>query len=167
MLQRVAIAQALLNDPELLLLDEPTSGLDPIGIKEIREILLEIQDKGTTIFLNSHFLSEIERTCDRVAILHKGKIIRSGSRADLSAKTKHLEVVGEGFTEKMAQEIHAISARKIEKEGRLMRVYLNKEEDTITVHQIIVKNGGKLVSLAWKGESLEDVFYRLVKEEEM
>ena len=93
MLQRTGIAQAILGNPELLILDEPTSGLDPIGFTELRRLLLAMKARGTTIFLNSHQLSEVERTCDRVAILNKGKIIKSGSRDDLSDRGKHLEVL--------------------------------------------------------------------------
>lgn len=78
MLQRLGLAQALLNDPELIFLDEPTDGVDPIGRKEIRDILEEMKERGKTIFLNSHLLSEVELICDRVAIMNKGSLIKSG-----------------------------------------------------------------------------------------
>ena len=74
MLQRVGIAQALMNDPDLVVLDEPTDGLDPVGRRDVRELLLELKGQGTTVFLNSHLLSELEMVCDRVAILVQGKI---------------------------------------------------------------------------------------------
>jgi len=167
MIQRVGIAQAILGRPELLILDEPTSGLDPIGIKELRNLLLEMKHRGTTIFLNSHLLSEVERTCDRIAILNRGKIIKSGTRSDLSDKEKHLEVTVEGFTDIMAREINAISKRPIENNGNLLRIYPEEEKDSVIVHRIIVENGGKLLSFSWKGESLEELFYRLVKDENL
>jgi ABC-2 type transport system ATP-binding protein len=167
MLQRTGIAQAILGNPELLILDEPTSGLDPIGFTELRRLLLELKTRGTTIFLNSHLLSEVERTCDRVAILNKGKIIKSGCRDDLSDRGKHLEVVAEGFNEDMEKAINILSHKKIESDGKYLRIYLSNEKDSVTVHRIIVEAGGWVQSLAWKSESLEELFYRLVKNEDM
>jgi ABC-2 type transport system ATP-binding protein len=167
MLQRTGIAQAILGNPELLILDEPTSGLDPIGFTELRRLLLEMKARGTTIFLNSHLLSEVERTCDRVAILNKGKIIKSGSRDDLSDRGKHLEVVAEGFTGGMGNAINALSQKSLESDGKYLRIYLSNENDSVTVHRIIVEAGGRVQSLAWKSESLEELFYRLVKNEDM
>jgi ABC-2 type transport system ATP-binding protein len=164
--QRVGIAQALLNAPALLLLDEPTSGLDPIGIKEVRDILLEMKHSGTTIFINSHFLSEIERTCDRVAIINKGKMIASGTKDDLSAQENYLEIVGEGFDDTMIAQINAISKKTLKTAGNRMRIFLEHEDDVLAVHQMIVSNGGKIQSFTRVSESLEDIFYRLIKNEE-
>ena len=79
MKQRVGIAQALLHDPEVIFLDEPTDGVDPVGRRDIRELLLELKKRGSTIFINSHLLGEVELLCDRVAILRKGKLIREGT----------------------------------------------------------------------------------------
>ncbi len=76
MIQRLGIAQAILHDPYLLVFDEPTSGLDPVGIKEIRDFILELKSQGKTIFFSSHLISELEKVCDRVGIIHKGKVIR-------------------------------------------------------------------------------------------
>ncbi len=92
MRQRVGLAQALVNDPELLVLDEPTDGLDPVGRREVREVLGRLRDQGKTIFLNSHMLSEVERVCDRVAILSLGKVIRQGTLAELTAGSEHFEI---------------------------------------------------------------------------
>ena len=87
MQQRLGLAQALINDPELIFLDEPTEGLDPIGRKQIRDLLASLKAKGKTIFLNSHLLSEVELICDRVAILEKGKVVRMGSPKELMQAT--------------------------------------------------------------------------------
>lgn len=76
MLQRLGIAQAIVHNPSLLIFDEPTSGLDPLGIKEIRDFILKLKSQGKTIFFSSHLISELEKVCDRVAIIHKGKIVR-------------------------------------------------------------------------------------------
>ena len=166
MRQKVSIAQALLNSPALLLLDEPTSGLDPIGIKEVRDILLEMQQRGTTIFINSHLLSEVERTCSRVAIINRGRIIKSGNKDDLSNKIKHLEIVGEGFTDTLAAQLTAAFKKGIDLNGNRMRISLDNEIDALAVHQMIVQHGGKILSFTWVKESLEDIFFRLVKSED-
>lgn len=94
MLQRTGLAQAMLSDPELLFLDEPTDGIDPVGRREIRDILQNLRDRGKTIFLNSHLLSEVERISDEIAILKHGKLIRKGSVEDfISVKEQyHIEV---------------------------------------------------------------------------
>ena len=85
MLQRLGLAQALMNDPELIFLDEPTDGVDPIGRKQIRDVLTHLKNNGKTIFLNSHLLSEVELICDRVAILNKGSLVTSGTVDELTS----------------------------------------------------------------------------------
>ena len=87
MLQRLGLAQALMNDPELIVLDEPTDGVDPVGRREIRALLLELRDQGKTVFLNSHLLSELEMICDRVAILVDGMVARQGTLSELTDHT--------------------------------------------------------------------------------
>src|SRR5207253_3677878 len=84
MKQRLGIAQALLHDPEVIFLDEPTDGVDPIGRREIRDLLQQLKKQGITIFINSHLLGEVELVCDRVAILHRGELIREGDIATLT-----------------------------------------------------------------------------------
>ncbi|MFB3917967.1 MAG: ABC transporter ATP-binding protein [Terriglobales bacterium] len=96
MLQRVGLAQALVNDPELLILDEPTSALDPLGRVAIRELLLGAHNAGKTIFLSSHLLSEIELICDRVAILHRGRLVRLGRTGDLLESQQQSEIFVRG-----------------------------------------------------------------------
>jgi ABC-2 type transport system ATP-binding protein len=165
MRQKVSIAQALLNSPALLLLDEPTSGLDPIGIKEVRDIILDMQQRGATIFINSHLLSEVERTCSRVAIINKGRIVKSGNKEDLSNKEKYLEIVGEGFTDNLAAQLGAALNKRIDVHGNSMRIFLDHENDALTVHQMVITNGGSITSFNWVTESLEDIFFRLIKGE--
>jgi ABC-2 type transport system ATP-binding protein len=97
MLQRAGLAQALMNDPELLILDEPTSALDPLARVMVRELLLSSRQAGKTIFLSSHLLSEVELLCDRVAVLHRGKLVRLGRTADLLQSTEHTEIVTRGI----------------------------------------------------------------------
>ncbi len=87
MLQRVGLAQALVNEPELVILDEPMSGLDPIGRRDVRELILELRDEGRTILFSSHILSDAELLCSRVGILAKGRLVATGTLADLTART--------------------------------------------------------------------------------
>jgi ABC-2 type transport system ATP-binding protein len=96
MLQRVGMAQALINDPELIFLDEPMSGLDPIGRYQMREIILKLKAAGKTIFFNSHILSEVEQICDRIAILNHGELICSGSLDELLGTTDTYHIKGQG-----------------------------------------------------------------------
>lgn len=96
MLQRVGLAQALMNDPELVLLDEPTDGVDPVGRRDIRDVLLDLRRQGRTIFLNSHLLSELEMICDRVAILVQGKVAMQGTLDSLTADSRRYEIVIQG-----------------------------------------------------------------------
>jgi ABC-2 type transport system ATP-binding protein len=96
MLQRVGLAQALINDPELVFLDEPMSGLDPMGRYQIREIILSLKAQGKTIFFNSHVLSDVEKICDRVAILINGELICSGSLDELLGTAETYQVIGKG-----------------------------------------------------------------------
>jgi len=92
MMQRIGLAQALANNPELVLLDEPTDGVDPVGRRDIRDVLLRLRDQGKTIFINSHLLSELEMVCGRVAILVAGRVARQGAMDDLTAARQHYEI---------------------------------------------------------------------------
>ena len=98
MMQRVGLAQALLNDPALVFLDEPTSGLDPLGRREVRDLIHELRTAGVTVFLNSHFLSEVEVTCDRVAIVKRGRVVRIGTLAELTRQTTEVEIRAAGLS---------------------------------------------------------------------
>ena len=166
MTQKAGIAQAILGSPKLLLLDEPTSGLDPVGIKELRSILVEMKNDGNTIFLNSHLLSEVERTCDKIAILNYGKIVHFGSPSDISGNNKHLELTVDGFNDDMKREINSLSIKKLENCGSFLKVYMNDYNEALNVHRLINENGGKVISSSWKGESLEEIFYDLVKKKD-
>ena len=92
MTQRLGLAAALIDDPDVLFLDEPTDGVDPVGRRHIRDVLLAARDRGTTIFINSHLLSEVERTCDRITILHRGRVVREGRVEDLTRPTLRYHV---------------------------------------------------------------------------
>jgi len=96
MMQRVGLAQALINDPDLIVLDEPTDGVDPVGRREIRDVLLSLRNQGKTVFLNSHLLSELEMVCDRVAILVQGLVAMQGTLDELTVDSKRYEILIEG-----------------------------------------------------------------------
>lgn len=110
MLQRLGIAQALMNDPELLVLDEPTDGLDPVGRRDVRQLLLELKSKGTTVFLNSHLLSELEMVCDRVAILIDGLVARQGTLNELTEHTVEYRITFSGNVDPARDELESIGA---------------------------------------------------------
>jgi ABC-2 type transport system ATP-binding protein len=108
MQQRIALAQALMNDPDLVVLDEPTDGLDPVGRKETRDVLQKLRAEGKTIFLNSHLLGEVEQICDRAAILVEGRVVRQGTIAEMTAGSAHylIELAGDDLSGTQAA-VHA------------------------------------------------------------
>ena len=105
MLQRLGLAQALMNDPELIFLDEPTDGVDPIGRKQIRDVLTHLKGNGKTIFLNSHLLSEVELICDRVAILNKGSLVSSGTVDELTSVTNTFRFIVSEINDELMQSL--------------------------------------------------------------
>ena len=107
MSQRLGIAQALMNDPELIVLDEPTDGLDPVGRRDVRELLSQLRREGKTVFLNSHLLSELEMVCDRVAILVDGLVARQGTLRDLTLHTVEYKIDVSGSTTGPAEKLRA------------------------------------------------------------
>lgn len=164
MMQRLGLAQAMLNDPELVFLDEPTDGVDPIGRKEIRDILLELKQRGKTIFLNSHLLSEVELITDRVAILNKGELIQEGTVEDL---TTSKEVYKIGFAEEPGEEFLNTAMSKYEFSKYDKNEYTVYVEDNNSLNKLIdeLRQNGKLItSLQPRKSSLEDMFISLIKE---
>ena len=108
MLQRIGLAQALLNQPELVILDEPTSGLDPVGRRLVRDIIRELRQQGTTVFLNSHLLSEVEITCDRVAFIKHGEVITTRPLQTLLEGEVTVTVRARGLTAEIATGLAAL-----------------------------------------------------------
>jgi ABC-2 type transport system ATP-binding protein len=111
MAQRLGIAQALMNDPELIVLDEPTDGLDPVGRRDVRTLLLELRKQGKTVFLNSHLLSELEMVCDRVAILVDGLVARQGTLRELTDRTVDYRITFSGDAQPIAGKLRQLGAR--------------------------------------------------------
>ncbi len=159
MLQRVGMAQALINDPELIFLDEPMSGLDPIGRYQMREIILSLKAAGKTIFFNSHILSEVEQICDRVAILSQGEVICSGSLDQLlgSNQTYHIKGRG-GDCEVLKQWIPSLV---FEHDGSWQGTLQDNYYDFLASLRLM---RGQIISLNLSRHSLEDFFMQQLQQ---
>jgi ABC-2 type transport system ATP-binding protein len=164
MMQRLGIAQALINDPELVFLDEPTDGVDPIGRKEIRDILAELKSRQKTIFLNSHLLSEVELITDRVGILNKGKLLREGTVKELTEKKAEYKIVVEGSAEGIDQNFDDNAFVKISDGSYSVKVgdinELNKIIDQLRSKSVLIRE-----ILPMKN-TLEEMFISLINESE-
>lgn len=162
MLQRVGLAQSLINDPEIVFLDEPMSGLDPIGRREIRELIAGLREKGVTVFMSTHILSDIEALCDNVAILNKGKLSATGNLNDLlqqSGERQSFEINVKGVTaEALRSEISQISGASINAKANGANIQVLEETDIDKVLQIVREKGGTLVSIQPVKQSLEELF---------
>ncbi len=161
MMQRLGLAQALLNDPELIFLDEPTDGVDPIGRKEIRDILVRLKGEGKTIFLNSHLLSEVELITDRVGILNKGKLLKEGTVKELTERKQEFVISIEGELPLNIERLHL---------GRISDgLYSAKVNDISELNNILdlLRQRGVMVKeFHQQKNTLEDMFISLIKEAE-
>jgi len=164
MQQRIGLAQALLADPELVILDEPTSALDPLGRRLVREVILGLKRQGRTVLINSHLLSEIELTCDEIAILRHGKVIQQGPVAELTRTHDRVRFRVEALTDPVRAAVETLGTLKTLPEGDL-EVRLLNGQAAPEVAAVIVGAGGRLTALETQRESLEDLFVRVVEEE--
>jgi ABC-2 type transport system ATP-binding protein len=162
MLQRVGLAQSLLNDPEVVFLDEPMSGLDPVGRREIRELIAGLRQKGTTVFMSTHILSDIEALCDEVAILRSGRLAASGKLTDLLAasdESQALEVNVQGVDcDAMREGIELIAGAVLIEKPTGASIHILDESDLESVLQVTRKAGGRLLSVQPLKQSLEELF---------
>lgn len=163
MKQRLAIASALLNDPEILILDEPTNGLDPQGIHQIRDIIKKIASQGTTILLASHLLDEVEKVCSHVIVLRKGEILYSGSVDGMSANEGFFEVMAEDNAAlKLVLKDHPAVERLTEEEGKII-VYLKSDFSASELNSFLFSKNITLSHLVKRKNSLEAQFLELTK----
>jgi ABC-2 type transport system ATP-binding protein len=160
MMQRLGLAQALINDPDLIILDEPTDGVDPVGRKEIRDVLTHLKERGKTVFLNSHLLSEVERISDRVAIMRQGEIITEGSVEVLTSRKNQYDIrLADGFLEQA--KVLLGTAFHSESEGIIHAEFLTTEEVNAAIDKLRRQNI-LIESLVPKRSSLEDIFIELI-----
>jgi ABC-2 type transport system ATP-binding protein len=158
MVQRVGIAQALINEPELIFLDEPMSGLDPLGRREVRDLILELKAAGKTVFLSTHILSDAETLCDRVAILNHGRLQGSGElRNILDVEIASTEIVLENPKEEVLSELKRYADSMV-RTGDRVRLQIPRDANVPTVLQIALQSGTKITSLNRLKRSLEDYF---------
>ena len=164
MKQRLAIASALLNDPEILILDEPTNGLDPQGIHQIRDIIKQIAAKGTTILLASHLLDEVEKVCSHVLVLRKGEVLYTGPVDGVSANEGFFELQADD-TEKLISILKTHPAvDKITIADNKVLVYLKSKLESKDLNRFLFENNICLSLLVKRKNSLEEQFLELTKQ---
>jgi len=165
MVQRVGIAQALVNDPEVIFLDEPMSGLDPLGRREVRNLILQLRDQGRTVFFSSHILADAEALCSRVAVVAGGRLAASGRLSDILAfEVRGWELVVAGVTPAMLARLTPVAHRTTEISAGRYALELSLDHPPERVLADVAAMGADLVSLNPIRDTLEDFFVRRVAE---
>lgn len=162
MMQRLGLAQAMLNDPELIFLDEPTDGVDPIGRREIRDILKNLKKQGKTVFLNSHLLAEVETTCDRVAILDRGKLLKVGPVTGLTETKPSFKI----DTVSLSDDARARVMEKYNRaqiDGNAITIAFHAEPDVNGLIDLLRACNVELLAVTPIRMGLEDSFMQLVR----
>lgn len=163
MKQRLAIAGAMLNDPDVLILDEPTNGLDPQGIIKIREIIQDIAAQGTTIILASHLLDEVEKVCSHVVILERGKTLYSGSVDEMTASYGYIEV-GSNDSQKLQNFLESMPYfDKITSQGGYFKAILKEDISSESLNNLLFEQGVVVNHLVKRKESLEQQFLQITQ----
>lgn len=161
MLQRVGLAQSLINDPEIVFMDEPMSGLDPMGRREVRELIAGLRDKGTTVFMSTHILSDVEALCDEVAILRRGRLAATGNLEDLLARQgedQAFEIIVKGVTaDSLAGRLNGAS---VAAKGSGLSIEVLTENEVESVLHAVKAAGGRLSSVQPVKQSLEELFVK-------
>ena len=158
MVQRVGIAQALVNDPEVIFLDEPISGLDPLGRREVRELILRLKEQKKTVFFSTHILSDAELLCDRVAILNRGRLLGCGELSKILSLGVHAtEIVLENPAPETLAELSSYTSALVQT-GERVRFEVPEQGDVAKVLEIALRRGARIVSLNPLKMSLEDYF---------
>jgi ABC-2 type transport system ATP-binding protein len=163
MMQRVGLAQALINDPEFLFLDEPTTGLDPIGARQMKDAILNVRAKGKTVLLCSHLLADVQAICDRVAILSEGKLVKFGTVEELVGPSQSFEVFALGLAPAaLAEASKAGYTYEPQPEGSIKFTVPGSEQLDVVL-TFIRDHGGRTNDVKGHSETLEDVFVRSVR----
>lgn len=160
MLQRIGIAQALINDPKLLFLDEPTSGLDPIAHAELRDIIVNVGRQAKTVFLSSHQLHDVEMVCSRIAIIHRGKLLAMGKISELTAGEK-VSIEADGVTNGVVEKIESF-AGSVEKNNGRIRIPAADVDKVSAVIDLVRGAKGNVLSIVPHKRTLEEVFVETV-----
>jgi len=164
MLQRIGIAQALINHPELIVLDEPMSGLDPIGRKDIRDIILRLKEEGKTIFFSTHIIPDVEMICDRVGILMNGELVNVGRLNDIiDAKIKYIEIITSGIEREALFHLPDIEVSVYDAWNHVS-IRVRDENKLDRVLEIIKDGRGKIISVIPQRETLEEHFIKKIGE---
>ena len=172
MTQRIGLAQALMNDPKLVFLDEPTSGLDPLGRKLVRDIIDGLRNEGTAVFLNSHLLSEIEQTCDRVAFIRHGEVLETNSMETLNQERLRVVLRVANPCHQLAQELDQLgefinkdAATPFDDETGQIVFHVDVEENIAAVARYLIDNGHSIYELKPQRITLEERFLQVIGEE--
>ena len=171
MQQRIGMAQAMINDPEILILDEPSMGLDPVGVVEMRNLIKDIAKSGKTIFFSSHILSEVSEICDYITILKQGVMLATGTIKDISnLAVGHRKIIVE-VTEannKILKALEKFNLENIEVKNNIYSISLKliKEDIRSDISKAITKSGGVIVAMHEEGKGLEDAFIELLEKGE-
>ncbi|MGA2361218.1 MAG: ABC transporter ATP-binding protein [Candidatus Aminicenantales bacterium] len=159
MLQRIGLAQALINDPKLVILDEPLGGLDPLGRKEIRDIIVRFKQEGKTVFFTSHILQDIEMICDHVAIIIGGRVVKQGALQDLvSEKVLFTEMTVSGLPPEAFRGL----GESVSSQGGRVLLKILEENRVDDILALVRERKGKVISLSPRTETLEDIFVETV-----
>ncbi|MGA1797045.1 MAG: ABC transporter ATP-binding protein [bacterium] len=158
MLQRIGIAQALINDPDIIFLDEPLSGLDPIGRKEVKDIVQTLKKEGKTIFFCSHILPDVEMICDRIGILDKGRLIAVGNLDELlQVEAKGIDIEFTGVSGQGMEKIRREAVKILEQNHRV-QITIDGDDRVMDVIRMIDESGGRVLSVIPHRMSLEEIF---------
>jgi ABC-2 type transport system ATP-binding protein len=161
MLQRVGLAQALLNRPALVFLDEPTSGLDPVGRRLVRDVIHEVRAEGTSVFLNSHLLSEIEVTCDRVAFIRHGEVAKVLELASLTAEQSSVTIRAVNLSAESAKGLEQWG-KDIQIDGEFIHMIIPNDSVLPEITRYLVAQGAEVYGITPNRVSLEDIFIETV-----
>lgn len=168
MRQKISVARAVLHDPDILILDEPAYGLDPKGVKEVRDLILTEKKKGKTIFISSHILTEIEKVCDNVGIIDKGKLVFEGKMDELKRKVsggRRIYIELYKITKKIADKLKKLSfVQDISIERNIIQIS-TEEDKRKEISEIITDSGGIIIGMHEESVSLEDAFLRVIENE--
>jgi ABC-2 type transport system ATP-binding protein len=167
MLQRFGIALALIGDPPLLLLDEPTSGLDPIGQKEMKDIIIRLKSRGKSIFFSSHQLTEVERICDRIGIIHQGRMLECGPLDHFLQQDTGIYSLRVSISEDASKELESrsVSVRKDSNDEKIMRITC-QERDLPELIGLLQRKEGKLLEIIAGPGDLEELFVEIIRKGE-